>query len=857
MNRFLPFRQFFTTMKLLLVVVIFSSCLLTSIQAVAQIYEPEGLNMPGSWDSWTNPPTNLALANSTQVPNGRIVKIAIGTTRWQTIFSVAASGADLIGGTYDWLYTSGSSSNYFQNKWADVNVVTNTLQEYKYSSGANNSIVLLNSKWYTMNWEDKGYVASRGIFMETSAQPVAIATVSTPSGVLENAAVAINLTTAVAKCAEEIIYLRYTTDDWATSVAQTVTMTGASGIANIPGQTAGTVVKYYAFSSTLANLTADYDMCTIKLNNNGGTNYSYTVAPPPPAITWANLQFPASGTILTGSAFDVFGQALIPGITGQATAAAGLSAWVGYSTSNTNPNTWTNWVPATFNGPVGNNDEFKAEIGTGISSAGTYYYATRFKLNSDAYVYGGYNGGFWNGTTNINGTLTITDPIPDPDFDWVNLQFPANGSIEPGQTFEAFAQDLINGVTGQAVPAAGVLCWIGYSTNNTNPNTWTNWVPASYNAPVGNNDEYLANIGSGISTEGTYYYASRFRLNTGEHYYGGYSATGGGVWNGTTNISGTLVVAVVPPAPIDWANLQFPESGTIQVGQEYQVFGRVYSNGITGQGTASPDMQAWIGFSTSNTNPSTWTNWVDADYNVSIGNNDEYLGNIGPQLTQVGTYFYATRFRLQNGAFSYGGYSATGGGFWDGTTYVSGSVLVNPPAAVYPVLFTIIDGTQVHDNIKFKGQMTNWDTLAMANNNHTWTLTLDVAPGTYEWGAMEGDGTQNGIWLIDGSNLVVTVAPDGAISGTTTYTTYVTDVPEASELFNVYPNPTSGPLFINLPVNQAQLRLFDNTGKVVKNMSYPASGNQLNISELKQGLYILEIVTLSGTHHFQILKTAK
>jgi hypothetical protein len=32
----------------------------------SQIFEPEGLNMPGAWNDWTNPPVNnLTLARST------------------------------------------------------------------------------------------------------------------------------------------------------------------------------------------------------------------------------------------------------------------------------------------------------------------------------------------------------------------------------------------------------------------------------------------------------------------------------------------------------------------------------------------------------------------------------------------------------------------------------------------------------------------------------------------------------------------------------------------------------------------------------------------------------------------------
>ncbi|HMM12941.1 MAG TPA: hypothetical protein PKE03_12670, partial [Bacteroidales bacterium] len=116
----------------------------------AQIWEPEGLNLPGQWNNWQNPPVNnLALASSTQVQGGRVVKINQGTVRWQTIFSVAATGADLVGGTHNWLFTSGPVTNPWGNKWAGVNVQMNTLQDYTFNTGADNSVTLTNGKWYT------------------------------------------------------------------------------------------------------------------------------------------------------------------------------------------------------------------------------------------------------------------------------------------------------------------------------------------------------------------------------------------------------------------------------------------------------------------------------------------------------------------------------------------------------------------------------------------------------------------------------------------------------------------------------------------------------------------------------------
>ena len=147
------------------ILLVFTFLLSGNNKVSAQIYEPEGLNMPGAWDGWTNPPVNPVLANPNQSAGGLLTKISIGQTRWQTIFSVNASGANFVGGSYEWLFTSGPSTNYFANKWADVSIVMNTLQTYTKEGATNNNITLVNGKWYTMNWEDLGYVDSRAIFM--------------------------------------------------------------------------------------------------------------------------------------------------------------------------------------------------------------------------------------------------------------------------------------------------------------------------------------------------------------------------------------------------------------------------------------------------------------------------------------------------------------------------------------------------------------------------------------------------------------------------------------------------------------------------------------------------------------------
>ena len=195
-------------------------------------------------------------------------------------------------------------------------------------------------------------------------------------------------------------------------------------------------------------------------NTNSRTRSLICGVPSTDAPDYVNLQFPATITIPQGGSNTVYGQVyeggltdVAPNIVGQA---PGITAWVGISpvASNTNPNTWTNWIPATWNsGNVSNNDEYQATIGATLAP-GTYYYATRFRLNSGPYVYGGIdssnNGNFWDGTTYLSGVMTVNPP-PAP----ANDECTTAVALTPGGVFNDFVTNGTNlGATtsSQAVP---------------------------------------------------------------------------------------------------------------------------------------------------------------------------------------------------------------------------------------------------------------------------------------------------------------------------------------------------------------------------------------------------------------------
>ena len=189
--------------------------------------------------------------------------------------------------------------------------------------------------------------------------------------------------------------------------------------------------NYQEFSGSFTPATSG----TYYIGINGVLNYSpyylsiddFEVYESPTAtLSWYNLQHPATATILTDETFEVFAQAWEDGLTNADAGApgAGIECWIGYSDTDSDPSSWTNWVPAVYNVDDGNNDEFKAELGT--FAAGTYYYASRWRLDGGPYTYGGYNSGAWDGTTNVSGVLTVNEPV----ITYINL--PISEDFEAG-----------------------------------------------------------------------------------------------------------------------------------------------------------------------------------------------------------------------------------------------------------------------------------------------------------------------------------------------------------------------------------------------------------------------------------------
>lgn len=132
---------------------------------------------------------------------------------------------------------------------------------------------------------------------------------------------------------------------------------------------------------------------------------------------------------------------------------------------------------------------------------------------------------------------------PNPEITWCNLKSPESVDIFNNETFNVVSQVYAEGITEESTPSTEMNAWIGIGDEDVHPENWDTWIQASFSSNVGDYHEFNTEIGP--LSEGTHYFASRFQIGTGDYFYGGYSDTDGGLWDGTDNVSGVANVTAV------------------------------------------------------------------------------------------------------------------------------------------------------------------------------------------------------------------------------------------------------------------------------------------------------------------------
>lgn len=179
-----------------------------------------------------------------------------------------------------------SGSNQFKianNDYNNPNLgkgsgVTANAKETWFDNGANSTFTFTSANYYTVN-----RVGTSVAVLETTFSPVSIPTVTqSPAGASQgtNYPVVVNITTSATPNAGEVVYVRWTTNNFGASTNSAATGSGTSWSFSIPAQADGTTVIYYAFTakSSPSFSTGDTDFFTLQLNNNSNSNYSYTTS---------------------------------------------------------------------------------------------------------------------------------------------------------------------------------------------------------------------------------------------------------------------------------------------------------------------------------------------------------------------------------------------------------------------------------------------------------------------------------------------------------------------------------------------------------------------------------------------------
>lgn len=73
---------------------------------------------------------------------------------------------------------------------------------------------------------------------------------------------------------------------------------------------------------------------------------------------------------------------------------------------------------------------------------------------------------------------------------------------------------------------------------------------------------------------------------------------------------------------------------------------------------------------------------------------------------------------------------------------------------------------------------------------------------------------------------------------------------------NIYPNPSNSTFFIDMPITDFKLKLYDLYGRLVMSREYNNNKNtvELSLAEFESGMFILELETDGDHHQFRIVK---
>ncbi|GIR89146.1 MAG: hypothetical protein CM15mP87_06380 [Candidatus Neomarinimicrobiota bacterium] len=237
----------------------------------------------------------------------------------------------------DWHSWGGSGSDVSLTLDSPTQTITH---DNSWSTSGSKTFTATAGKTYKILFQanpgGSGGTSAIGVY-EFSSSPSSITSVSNAANGISTGNYAVTVGLSGTPATEEAVYIRYSNDNWSSSDIVEADPSSSSVSINIPGQTAGTTVSYYAFNSVSGITNANADKATVFINNNSGNNYSYYVETGNLTITgdagFRMLSSPVSGQVLGNLLTNAWTQ----GMTGADTTSGNANVW----TFNVSGQSWT------------------------------------------------------------------------------------------------------------------------------------------------------------------------------------------------------------------------------------------------------------------------------------------------------------------------------------------------------------------------------------------------------------------------------------------------------------------------------------------------------------------------------------
>jgi hypothetical protein len=356
-------------------------------------------------------------------------------------------------------------------------------------------------------------------------------------------------------------------------------------------------------------------------------------------------------------------------------AGADIVAEVGYGPrDSTNPAADAGWVwsSASFSGEDDskNYDTYAASF-SAPSALGTYAVAMRFRYGANGqFSYCDLDGKGNGYQADKAAVLTVSEEVL-PMVDWCKLG-PADDTTPPTHSYFTdepaskviLAQVFKEGLTNVEGAGANVQAQLGWGPAAEDPRTSSAWnwnTAATFKGDSGNNDEYQATLPN-PGTAGTYKFAYRVRIGSGEFRYCDADGSNDTNLPFDTAKTGTLSVSVAQRA-VGYCKLG-PVGNTTPESVRYTptqtanrvVVASVWVDGVTRGTGAGKGVEAELGWGPENSDPraanSTWNWQTKGAWKADLGDNDEFQATL-PHPGALGTYKFAYRFRVNGGDFLY------------------------------------------------------------------------------------------------------------------------------------------------------------------------------------------------------------